>query len=878
MKQVILWLFVIISTVSFSQVTISGMIINAADNPVLGASVVINQVGTENIIAYDISNSKGMFSITFSSKEKELNLQVRSLGFATITETISNKTQTHNFKLREETFELKEVVVKSSPITRKGDTINYSVNSFSKEQDRTIADVLNRMPGIEVLSDGKILYEGKPINKYYIEGLDLLDGKYNLANENLPHKEVTKVQILENHQPLKILDSLQFSDKAALNIKLKNAYSFTGQAEVGLGYSPLLWDAKITPLLFTKKQQMLVSYQSNNIGDNLASQLKTLTIEDLLEQFEKNTQNQDWLVIQQLSTPNFIEKRWLDNNIHLLTGNYLHKLKKDYELRLNVSYLNDYQQQNGFTNTQFFTPTDTIALLENKYNLLNSNALETNLTVQKNTNKNYLKNSLQFQGFWDGQRGNIQTNNEPLTQNLSNKYFKLSNKLKTIFPIGKQLMTLNSYVGFSRTPQNLNVNPGQFQDLLNNGNEYEEVRQEIDLNTFYTNNSIGFTKGWKQFSFNPKFGIQFENQKLKSEITTSENQNLGNEFSNDLDWTRTKLYFDLQTQYRKYKWRLELNTPINFHYYQIEDTPLQERQDLNRVTFEPRLSIIYDASAFWKFSTSVQLSNQFGTINQLHYAYILQNYRNIERINTPLPQIFNQTFSGAISYRNPIKSLFWNVIYTNLNSENNLLYQTQILENGATELQAIEQTNDRISHNMSCRLSKYFIKINTNATINANLGLQDFQQILNNETSDIKNQNWGIGAKLETDFTDWFSTEYQANWTFSKNRIQDQSNNSITQQSHILNLNFYPKENQYFSIRAEYIKNNLFTEDTENIFTDLIYRYTWKNKNIDFELQFNNIFNTEDYRTINISEFSYVETNFRLRPRQILFNIRFSLS
>lgn len=854
------------------------MIINAADNPVLGASVVINQVGTENIIAYDISNSKGMFSITFSSKEKELNLQVRSLGFATITETISNKTQTHNFKLREETFELKEVVVKSSPITRKGDTINYSVNSFSKEQDRTIADVLNRMPGIEVLSDGKILYEGKPINKYYIEGLDLLDGKYNLANENLPHKEVTKVQILENHQPLKILDSLQFSDKAALNIKLKNAYSFTGQAEVGLGYSPLLWDAKITPLLFTKKQQMLVSYQSNNIGDNLASQLKTLTIEDLLEQFEKNTQNQDWLVIQQLSTPNFIEKRWLDNNIHLLTGNYLHKLKKDYELRLNVSYLNDYQQQNGFTNTQFFTPTDTIALLENKYNLLNSNALETNLTVQKNTNKNYLKNSLQFQGFWDGQRGNIQTNNEPLTQNLSNKYFKLSNKLKTIFPIGKQLMTLNSYVGFSRTPQNLNVNPGQFQDLLNNGNEYEEVRQEIDLNTFYTNNSIGFTKGWKQFSFNPKFGIQFENQKLKSEITTSENQNLGNEFSNDLDWTRTKLYFDLQTQYRKYKWRLELNTPINFHYYQIEDTPLQERQDLNRVTFEPRLSIIYDASAFWKFSTSVQLSNQFGTINQLHYAYILQNYRNIERINTPLPQIFNQTFSGAISYRNPIKSLFWNVIYTNLNSENNLLYQTQILENGATELQAIEQTNDRISHNMSCRLSKYFIKINTNATINANLGLQDFQQILNNETSDIKNQNWGIGAKLETDFTDWFSTEYQANWTFSKNRIQDQSNNSITQQSHILNLNFYPKENQYFSIRAEYIKNNLFTEDTENIFTDLIYRYTWKNKNIDFELQFNNIFNTEDYRTINISEFSYVETNFRLRPRQILFNIRFSLS
>jgi hypothetical protein len=71
-----------------------------------------------------------------------------------------------------------------------------------------------------LLPDGKILYQGKAINKYYIEGLDLLEGKYNLANDNLPYQEVSQ-QILENHQPIKTLDSLQFSDRTALNIKLK---------------------------------------------------------------------------------------------------------------------------------------------------------------------------------------------------------------------------------------------------------------------------------------------------------------------------------------------------------------------------------------------------------------------------------------------------------------------------------------------------------------------------------------------------------------------------------------------------------------------------------------------------------------------------------
>jgi hypothetical protein len=98
------------------------------------------------------------------------------------------------------------------------------------------------MPGIEVLPDGKIFIQVK-LNKYYIEGLDLLEGKYNLANDNLPYQEVSQVQILENHQPIKTLDSLQFSDRTALNIKLKTPILLQVKQAVDLA---LLWDANIT--------------------------------------------------------------------------------------------------------------------------------------------------------------------------------------------------------------------------------------------------------------------------------------------------------------------------------------------------------------------------------------------------------------------------------------------------------------------------------------------------------------------------------------------------------------------------------------------------------------------------------------------------------
>ncbi|MCG8749780.1 hypothetical protein [Tenacibaculum finnmarkense] len=869
-------IFFLFSIFSFSQSIINGKLKTIKGKSIYATSITIKEINTDTILNYSISNNKGEFSISINTNKEKLQLNIRSMGFKNVTKIIENKSQTLNFVLEEEITELKEVIIKSLPITRKGDTINYSVSSFSKQEDRTIADVLKNMPGIEVLDNGKILYQGKPINKYYIEGLDLLEGKYNLANKNLPYKEVTKVQVLENHQPIKMLDSLVYSDQAAINIKLKSNYTFTGQAEIGSGLSPLLWDSNITPMLFSKKKQMLSSYQFNNTGNDVASQLKSLTVDDLLEQFESNNEKQDWLSIQKLQTPNFSEKRWLDNNIHLITSNYLQKLKNDYELRLNVSYINDYQQQNGVTNTQFFTLNDSINLFEQKYNQLYTNTLETNLTLQKNTNNFFLKNSLQFQGFWDSQQGNIQLNNDDINQNLSNRYFKLSNKFKTLFSIGKQIASLNSYIGFNKTPQSLTINPGPFNDLLNNGNAYEKVIQNVELNTFYTNNSLDFTKGWKQFSFSPKVGFQFEQQDLKSKILTS-NTNQISDFENNLDWRRAKLYFNLKTQYKKDKWRMELTTPVNFHNYQLEDKPLLRNQNLNRLTFEPRFSLNYNITNFWRIASSASFSNQFGTINQVYYNYILLNYRNIQRIDAPLPEKQTINYAAFIGYRNPINALFLNLTYSNTITNNNLLYNTQVLNNGAIEFQAIEQDNKRQSHNFSTKASKYISSINTNITMSTNYSLQYFQQILNSETTDISNQNRSFNAKVDIDITDWLNTELTSTFQFSNNQIQEQKNQTITQQFHKLNVNIYPKKNQYLSLKTEIIKNNLFSEATKNLFTDLVYRYTWKKKNIDFEIQWNNLFNTENYRTVNINNFSYLESNFILRPSQVLFKARFSL-
>lgn len=84
------------------------------------------------------------------------------------------------------------------------------MNSFAQRQDRTIGDVLKRMPGIDVSNNGKIQYQGIDINKFYIEGNDLLGGKYGIATNGISYDDIGAVEVMENHQPMQVLRGLSF--------------------------------------------------------------------------------------------------------------------------------------------------------------------------------------------------------------------------------------------------------------------------------------------------------------------------------------------------------------------------------------------------------------------------------------------------------------------------------------------------------------------------------------------------------------------------------------------------------------------------------------------------------------------------------------------
>ena len=130
MRYSFLVIFLLVCFIGFSQTKIHGTITNAKNSPLQGANVIVSKPQKDIIVSYAIANADGEFSLNINSELDSLQISVSFIGYAKQAKIVINKNQELNFILLESSEELKEVFIKTFPITKKGDTINYSVSAF----------------------------------------------------------------------------------------------------------------------------------------------------------------------------------------------------------------------------------------------------------------------------------------------------------------------------------------------------------------------------------------------------------------------------------------------------------------------------------------------------------------------------------------------------------------------------------------------------------------------------------------------------------------------------------------------------------------------------------------------------------------------------
>lgn len=873
--------FFLILTGAEAQTVISGRTVDDLSKGVPRVSVTFKAQGGSVILGYTVSKDDGSYQLKISNSSLDsIELTFLHLSYIKKTVNIANKTSTILVKLEDNTKILDEIKIAAPPIFKSGDTINYTISEFASKQDRVIGDIIKKLPGIE-MQGNMILYQGKPLQKYMVNNLDLMGGKYGLINNNLPAEAVKSVQIVENDQPIKVLNSLVFSDRASLNIQLKK-FTTTGAGMIGVGYEPLMWDVSLTPMTFNKNFQMLNSFQTNNSGNDVASQLGTLTFGDGGGGLDISDPTRDrgrsYFSLAEVVSPSFDQKKWLDNRIFLYSSNLLKKLENGMEVKGNISYYNNLNKREGYSSTSIYTPGKTINYLEMINNGYKTNDLDAGLTITQNKKDIYIINTFKFNRRWNDDIGRLVLNSDlPIMQKNNFDDQGILNKFSLAKFIGKQLVSFNSLVDYGSAPQAFVISPGSFEDIFNAGKTYKELTQQIQSRSFKTRNSISLTHKTGKFVLSPEVGFNYQGNKLNTQILTDvqgSKTKLGDGYLNDLDTREASFYANLMTSYDISKWQFKASTPYSVNIYNVRQINDQLLDNEIRNTFRPSLFIKYALNSNTDVSVNGSFANQYGGLGNFNSSYILSSYRDIQRFDGKLQESKNLISGVSLSYRNTAKSRFANITYSYSNEKRDYVFRTAVDSNGLSTVELDHRNSGQFSHSLNARVSTYFSSIKTVFKANASFIISQADYLLNNLFIKQNGLNYWAGIELNNNGFKNLSFRYATNFNRSVNRLQGGQENTILTNNHYFEINFYPAEKHSISLNNSYYITNIKNQNNQ-LFLDIDYRWTIPKWKTDIEFNFINLLNNNSYIQQYNTEYSVIESYFQLRPRRFMISTKF---
>ena len=851
-----------------SQTVISGRLADTAGDPIPNVSVLVHNIGSDLIMAYGFSDIDGNYEISFNLPADSLDIKTNSSFYEKITKRITNISQTIDFVLKEEVYELKGVTVMARSIEKTGDTVEYFVDSFVGLEDKSIEDVLKKMPGIEVEGNGQILYQGLPIQKFYVEGMDLMDGQYATISKNLPHQSVASVEIYENHQPIQLLQDRIETDRASLNIKLSKDVTVTGSGEVGIGAYPLLWNANVTPMLFTNKMQMVASLQSNNIGKDL---LNNNMISYYQDADEEAPDADEELSIISSPIPLIEKSRYLDNTSHLANFNILAPISKTTQMRVNLSYINDLQKQNSSQQNTYFLPNDTISYTETISNKIYDSYLKGDVAIDRNDKKAYVKDKIEFSKRWNKSYGYVLNNDENINQILNNQAMSVANDLRVLFPVGKHLLDFVSYNSYDNLPESLNVEPGVFEEIFNVGKPYQKTSQHFDKERFFTNEALSGIFTFGNIIVSSKLGISHYQNKVKTNLAVFPHENLLGHISliNDVNHTYTKPYFSSRFEYKLRRATFVLNLPLSLNHATTNNR--EEKQELTKVFLNPKLSFKYEFNNMFKINTSGQYEQNIDNFENYYDNPVLSDYQNLFTMTAPMSVSDLTRANVRFTFNQPFYAINSSLSYTYQHRNSDIIYKYDIDENGASYLQMIESPNTSDYHVINLNVKKFISVIKTTIGLKANLLHNTRHNILNGSLVENKNISASIMPNMMVTIKHWAHFNYSFNFNNIQTFSEDVKKSDVNYLRHYCKLNIFPHRDHLITLNSE-----IYSHLGKNyIYFDASYQYSIPKYKLDFELKCNNIFNNKLYVSYYSGAFSIVESIYEIRPMEIFLSVKF---
>ncbi len=864
----LLFFFFAFANIHSQSISITGKV-NSNNYPIgiESASVVLKH--NNQILTYRYTNDQGSYHITFDQDNlSEVILEVRSLGYAPISVTIKlteNKKSYHqDFYLEEKIESLSTVVLKpGEKIEINRDTISYKISAFKDNSERTVEDMLKKLPGIEVSDDGTIRALGRPIQKILIEGDDLADSNYKVISKNLDVDVLEKIEIISNYDENPVLKQFLNSENVVLNLKLKKdkkAILF-GKAEVGGGIeNRFLGDVNLG--LITPDIKFLDLANANNTGTAAESQFGSYVYTPIgFNDFNKNFDIEPNPIVYlsgstvDLEDKNYIENTSFSNNILVNK-----RLTEDLKIRNSLYFYNDSFEKHYRSDYHYFIEPQEIFYTEqnafDQESLNLSNDLKITFTPSKNTNVT-IANTLTLLNETHTNR--LLFDEETIQQNLRNKTREQETRIQLSQKIKSGAVVVDFYAGSKKLDQIFRIYPNTFiVDSINqNTSIYSDYNTTLDYQGFDA--SLVLKKNKTSYSFTG--GFQHTDETIK---TTSY---LGFQDQNEkIDSLSGRNAARSLTPHLQFKLEQELYRDM-FLYTNIDALwNSYDKNNFSKSFFLPnpsaglRISKTKTGSYRFKYSYITEIPRLNYFIDNL----LIKNYRSLGLgISTP-EALKSHGYSFNYTFARVKKRILFDVSASHRRFLNQISFKDFLSQNIDIS-QAIYTPGQKLWL-FQTGFTSYIDPFGTSVKVGYQRQFSEQPVTLNNRNTKLKNNTSQYYLRGTTYLKGFVNFGFLANYTINEGENEGKT---VRNERYKFQLKTIFKINKVFIATLEskgYIVSSQFYE-TNNAEVE----FRPEGKSWAFGLKAINLFNDKEYIFENSSEFIQTSTVFEAVPRYVIF-------
>lgn len=233
----------IFGTASLKAADVTGIIKDMeSGEPISEATVKLLNASDSAFVAGVTSGEGGRFTLS-GVKPGKYVLSVGFIGYADLEKPVTvgkSNLRLGELRIKESSLLLGEVsvVATKTPIKVMEDTVEYNADSYHTQPNAVVEDLLKRLPGVEVDTDGKITANGKSVSKILIDGKEFFSDDPQVASKNLPANMVDKLQVVDRKSDMARLTGVDDGDdETVINLTFKKGMNqgWFGNAQGGYG-------------------------------------------------------------------------------------------------------------------------------------------------------------------------------------------------------------------------------------------------------------------------------------------------------------------------------------------------------------------------------------------------------------------------------------------------------------------------------------------------------------------------------------------------------------------------------------------------------------------------------------------------------------------